>query len=90
MPYIEVKATTKSESIDIKEVEKFTDDFFAENMDKYHVPGVSIAFVKGGQVSFMKGYGYSDVENKISVDPEKTVFGIGSISKLLTATAVMQ
>lgn len=38
----------------------------------------------------MKGYGYSDVENKKSVDPEKTVFGIASVSKLLTATAVMQ
>ena len=90
MPYIEVKATTKSESIDIKEVEKFTDDFFSENMDKYNVPGVAIAFVKDGEVSFMKGYGYSDVENKISVDPEKTVFEIGSVSKLMTATAVMQ
>jgi CubicO group peptidase (beta-lactamase class C family) len=59
-------------------------------MDKYHVPGVAIAFVKDGQVSFMKGYGYSEVENKISVDPEKTVFGIASVSKLFTATAVMK
>lgn len=50
MPYIEVKATEKSTSIDVKEVEKFTDDFFAENMDKYHVPGVAIALVKDGQV----------------------------------------
>jgi len=101
MPCIEVKANAESTSInnkkaakltslDMKEVEKFTDEFFAENMDKYHVPGAAIAFVKDGQVSFMKGYGYSDVENKISVDPEKTVFGIASVSKLLTATAVMQ
>lgn len=90
MPSIEVKADAESTSINMKEVEKFTDEFFAENMDKYHVPGAAIAFVKDGQVSFIKGYGYSDVENKISVDPEKTVFGIASVSKLLTATAVMQ
>ena len=38
----------------------------------------------------MKGYGYSDVENKKSVDPKKTIFGIASVSKLITATAVMQ
>ncbi|RII34351.1 class A beta-lactamase-related serine hydrolase [Clostridium chromiireducens] len=90
MPSIEVKANEKTTSINMKDVEKFTDEFFAENMDKYHVPGAAIAFIKDGQVSFMKGYGYSDVENKISVDPEKTVFGIASVSKLLTATAVMQ
>lgn len=90
MPGMEAKAAEKSTSINIKEVEKFTDYFFQENMDKYHVPGAAIAFVKDGEVSFMKGYGYSDVENKISVDPEKTVFGIASVSKLLTSTAVMQ
>jgi len=90
MPSIEAKADAESTSINMKEVEKFTDEFFSENMDKYHVPGAAIAYVKDGQISFMKGYGYSDVENKISVDPEKTVFGIASVSKLLTATAVMQ
>ncbi|MBZ9625863.1 beta-lactamase family protein [Clostridium sp. FP2] len=87
---IETRAAVASTSIDIKEVEKFTDDFFGKNINKYNVPGVAIAFVKDGQVSFMKGYGYSDVENKISVDPEKTVFKLASVSKLLTATAVMQ
>ena len=90
IPSIQAKSMTESESIDLNEAEKFTDEFFAKNMDKYHVPGAAIAFVKDGEVAFMKGYGYADAENKKSVDPEKTVFGIASVSKLLTATAVMQ
>ena len=88
--FIDVKASAKSTEIDTNELGKFTDEFFLENLDKYHVPGAAIAFVKDGEISFMKGYGYSDVESKKSVDPEKTVFGIASVSKLLTATAVMQ
>ena len=85
-------ATIKAEDrlINMKEVEDFTDEFFKQNMEQYHVPGVAIAFVKDDQVAFMEGYGYADVENKIKVEPQKTVFGIGSISKLLTTTAVMQ
>jgi CubicO group peptidase (beta-lactamase class C family) len=46
--------------------------------------------VKDGGVFFMKGYGYSDLEDEIPADPQTTVFRIGSTSKLFTATAVMQ
>ena len=79
-----------SQEIDMKQVEAFTDHFFKTHMDKEHVPGAAIAFVKGEQIAFMKGYGYADLENKVEVDPEKTVFGIGSVSKLLTSTAVLK
>ncbi len=37
-----------------------------------------------------KGYGYADLENSVPVDPELTVFRIGSSGKLFTWTAVMQ
>ena len=85
-----VKAAEQLPPIDETELETFIDDFFKENMDKYHVPGTAIAFVKDEEICLMKGYGYADVENKKRVDPEKTLFGIASVSKLLTATAVMQ
>ncbi|HET9908456.1 MAG TPA: serine hydrolase, partial [Anaerolineales bacterium] len=43
-----------------------------------------------GKLLFAKGYGYADVENAIPVDPEQTIFRIGSVTKLFTWTAVMQ
>ena len=46
--------------------------------------------VKDGQVLFQKGYGYADVEAKQTVLPDQALFRPGSISKLFTATAVMQ
>ncbi len=46
--------------------------------------------MKDGQVLFQKGYGYADFEAKKPVLPDQTLFRPGSISKLFTATAVMQ
>jgi len=75
---------------DPDELEAFLDDFFAERMGVYEVPGVAFVLVKDGEIFLTKGYGYADLENEIPVDPEKTIFRIGSTSKLFTATAVMQ
>jgi CubicO group peptidase (beta-lactamase class C family) len=41
-------------------------------------------------VLYAKGYGYADVEKKTPVTPDGTLFRPGSVSKLLTWTAVMQ
>lgn len=73
-----------------KELEGFVDNFFAENMQKEHIPGAVFALVKDGKVFLSKGYGYADVDKKIPVKPEETIFRVASISKLFTAIAVMQ
>lgn len=70
--------------------EQQTDEFMKTAMDKYHVPGVTLAVVKDGAVLLEKGYGYADVEGKVLVDPLKTRFSIASVSKVFTATAAMQ
>ncbi len=75
---------------DPQELEVFLDKFFAQQMSKEHVPGAVFALVKDGKIFFSKGYGYADLEKKIPVVPDKTLFRVGSISKLFTATAVMQ
>ncbi len=49
-----------------------------------------VSVVKDGKVLFAKGYGYSDVEKKVPVSPDTTLFRPGSISKLFTWTSVMQ
>ncbi len=49
-----------------------------------------VVVVKDGQVLLAKGYGYADVEKRIPVDAEHTLFRPGSVTKLFTWTAVMQ
>ncbi|MGB7443222.1 MAG: serine hydrolase domain-containing protein [Coleofasciculaceae cyanobacterium] len=72
------------------ELETFIDTFFNEKMQTEHIPGAVFALVKDGKVFFSKGYGYADREKQIPISPDKTVFRVGSVSKLFTATAVMQ
>jgi CubicO group peptidase (beta-lactamase class C family) len=75
---------------DAAEMEAFMDDLFARHMEENHIAGAAVAVVKDGQLFFAKGYGYADLENNIPVDPERTMFKIGSLTKLFTWTAVMQ
>jgi len=46
--------------------------------------------VKDGALFFAKGYGYADVAKRKPIDPERSLFRIGSTSKLFTWTSVMQ
>ncbi|NWH07888.1 MAG: beta-lactamase family protein [Alphaproteobacteria bacterium] len=54
------------------------------------VPGAVLVVVKDGRVVLTHGYGYADLATKREVDPSRTLFRVASVSKLLTATAVMQ
>ena len=75
---------------DPAELEAFLDDLMAKDMEEHHIPGAAVSVVKDGKLFFAKGYGYANLENKIPVDAEQTVFAIGSVGKLFTWTAVMQ
>jgi CubicO group peptidase (beta-lactamase class C family) len=55
-----------------------------------HIPGAAMAVVKDGLLFLAKGYGYADLARGTRVSPSATVFRTGSISKVLTWTAVMQ
>lgn len=60
-----------------------------EQMREFGVPGITAAVAIGGQVRWTNAYGLADVENNV---PMKTssVLRLASISKPITAVAVMQ
>jgi CubicO group peptidase (beta-lactamase class C family) len=73
-----------------EEMEAFLDAFFEAKMAELHIPGAAIVVVQDGQVFLAKGYGFADLAHQSPVDPTKTAFRAGSVSKLFTWTAVMQ
>jgi CubicO group peptidase (beta-lactamase class C family) len=75
---------------DPAELESFLDGLLAQEMEEFHIAGAAVSVVKDGKLFFAKGYGYADVEKGIPVDPEQTLFGVGSVGKTFTWTAVMQ
>jgi CubicO group peptidase (beta-lactamase class C family) len=69
-------------------LEKLIDPIAKKNLEEN--TGSVITIVHAGQVVFNKGYGNANLETKKMVDPNKTLFRVGSISKTFTAIAVMQ
>jgi len=59
------------------------------DMRKHDVTGLSIALVDDQRVVWTQGFGYADERRGIRATPE-TVYRVGSISKLFTATAAMR
>lgn len=59
-----------------------------ERMLERNIPGAAVAVIKNGKVVKMKGYGLASVEFDVPVTNE-TVFEIGSVSKQMTAAAIM-
>lgn len=58
-------------------------------MKKHKVTGLSIALVDNQHVVWTQGFGYADQANGIPATPD-TVYRVGSVSKLFTASAAMQ
>jgi serine beta-lactamase-like protein LACTB len=79
-------AQTKSLSADKRaQIEKAASSFLAANS----VPGISVAVVRDGELLWSAGFGMADLENFVPAT-SSTLFRLGSISKPITATAILQ
>jgi len=84
------KTAAAPASLDPKDLEAWMDGYLPYALERGRIPGAVVVVVRGGEVVLEKGYGYSDVAKRAPVLPETTLFRPGSVSKLLTWTAVMQ
>jgi CubicO group peptidase (beta-lactamase class C family) len=62
----------------------------AEEMSRRHLTGAVVVVVDREGVILAEGYGHADIDQKTPVRPDSTTFRVASLSKLVTATAVMQ
>lgn len=65
------------------------DLFVTDFMRKLGIPGGAVAVMRDGKLIYARGFGYADVENKTPVQPD-ALFRIASVSKTLTAAAIME
>ena len=79
-----IKKIVESENTDLLDK-----SFRAIQRTRIILKGLAVAIVKDEKLIFAKGYGYADVEAKISASPEQ-LFRIASVSKLITAVAIMK
>lgn len=74
-----------SDCIETERADRLINRFLA----KWEVAGATVAVVKDQKLLFAKGYGFADIEKEIEVEPSH-VFRVASVSKLITATAIMK
>jgi len=86
----EAALLSANEPIPPAELEAFVDGFVANSMAKHHIVGVSVAVVQDGQTILKKGYGFADIAANCRVDPDTTLFRIGSTTKTFSYIALMK
>jgi CubicO group peptidase (beta-lactamase class C family) len=69
--------------------DSFPDDLIGRYMAENHVPGLAYAVVRSDGISLSGAYGLANVEKNIPMGIH-SIMNIGSISKTITATAIMQ
>ncbi len=87
-PPVAIHSLFNNEESALEEMAAF-DKSIAYFMRKWELTGVSFALMRGDSLLYAKGYGYADKEQEIATDVHHS-FRIASVSKLITATAIMK
>ncbi|MFT2707144.1 serine hydrolase domain-containing protein [Clavibacter zhangzhiyongii] len=76
------------------DVDAWLDGVVGSALPTTGIPGAAVSVVADGQVLTTRGYGLADTGTEGTparpVDPDDTLFRVGSVSKVVSATAVMQ
>ena len=76
------------------DVDTWLDGAVGSALQTTGIPGATVSVVADGKVLTARGYGMADTGTgetpAEAVDPERTLFRVGSVSKVVSATAIMQ
>ena len=73
-----------------EELKAFLEGVVLSQLDEKNIAGATLSLVKDGEIVLSEGYGLANLEEGVRVDPDKTLFRPGSVSKLFAFSAVMQ
>lgn len=88
-------ASTDPAALNGRDVNAWLDGLLPAALQRTGIAGASVAVVRDGKILTARGYGHADTGTDdgavpVPVDPDRHLFRVGSVSKLVTATAVMQ
>jgi CubicO group peptidase (beta-lactamase class C family) len=82
-------APPANQPLDPKAVQSWIDGYVQSVMAKTHIPGAVVVVVDHGKTIVLQGFGQT-TPGGASIDPDKTLFRLGSITKTMTAIAATQ
>ena len=74
---------------DLAAFERYFEWYIPRQLRRHGVPGASVALVDEHGVIWARGFGHADLARRVRATTQ-TVYQVGSISKVVTATAVMR
>lgn len=72
------------------DVSAWIDSQFTMGLDSFNIAGAEIVLMQGDSILHIKAYGLADIESNKAVNTTTSIFGAGSVSKTIVATAIMQ
>ena len=81
---------SSSPVLDKEELKLFVDGVVKTAMEDHRIAGAVVAVVSRDDILLLEGYGLANAETREAVDPSVHLFRVASITKLFTATAIMQ
>ncbi|MFS0703391.1 serine hydrolase domain-containing protein [Cellulomonas sp. 179-A 9B4 NHS] len=73
-----------------EDVDAWLDGTVPDALEEGRIAGATVAVVHDGEIVTARGFGLADVAAGTPVDADRTLFRVGSVAKMVTATAVMQ
>jgi CubicO group peptidase (beta-lactamase class C family) len=94
VPSADAAAASDAPELDRADVDAWLDGLLPAALERSRIAGATVSVVHDGALLTARGYGWADTGadggEPVPVDPARTLFRPGSVSKLVTATAVMQ
>ena len=84
------QGTSSTRELTSQDLNAWLDGYMADALRRTEIPGAVVVVVRGDEVLASRGFGFADPEKRTPVDPERTLFRPGSVSKLFTWIALMQ
>lgn len=69
---------------------RWVEGILTAQFEAHRLAGAVVVVVKDGEVLLSRGFGYANLEAGVPVDADRTLFRLASVTKLFTATAVLQ
>ena len=90
VPATDASAASQVPQLTYADLSAWLDGFMPNAIKQGDIAGAVVVVVKDGAILVQRGYGYADVDAEKPMDPEHTLVRPGSVSKLITWTALMQ
>ncbi|MFC5137377.1 serine hydrolase [Actinomycetospora rhizophila] len=83
-------APTATAALTREDLDAWLDGVVPAGLERAGIAGAAVTVVRDGQVLTSRGFGHADTAAGEPVDPARTLFRVGSVSKVFTAVAVLR